>query len=240
MKSSARQAFVAPYPFLRAAIRYMQDRYGSYRPMEVIYRELFVRELHRLGIEDRFFPVGAAANHGLLYLVLRCFVELPMQRVLDVGAGQTSLLLDALNRKLGKAEIITLEHDPAWAERIAGQVAHQVLRRDLIEQRIGGHATRMHDTTALEGPFQLIIMDAPPGVPRYSRLGLLHLMQTRMDRKDFVAILDDADPSGGAPDHAGVPTLAQGRGPALPPCADTRRKAQWFCAGGALESAAFF
>ncbi len=90
MKSSARQAFAAPFPFLRATLRYMQNRYGSYRAMEVIYRELFVRELLRLGIEDRFFPVGAAANHGLLYLVLRCYVELPLRRVLDVGAGQTA------------------------------------------------------------------------------------------------------------------------------------------------------
>ncbi|MEJ0100918.1 MAG: hypothetical protein WDO12_14920 [Pseudomonadota bacterium] len=240
MKSSARRSFVAPYPFLRGAIRYLQDRYGSYRSMEVIYRELFVRELRRLDIEDRFFPVGAAANHGLLYLVLRCYVELPVRRVLDVGAGQTSLLLDALNRKLGKAEIITLEHDPAWAERVAAQVSHQVMRRDLIKSQVGGHATQMHDTTGLDGPFQFIIMDAPPGVPRYSRLGLLHLMQTRMDHKDFAAILDDADRPAERQTMEVCRRWLKAEGLQFRQAQLRAAKRQWLCAGGALQSAAFF
>src|SRR5262245_35494224 len=107
---------------LRETIRCLRRRSPRHEAMAVIYRDLFVRELQRLGIEDRFFPVGPAANHGLLYLVLRCYLEFPALRILDVGAGQTSLLLDALHRRLGKGEIITLEHDAGWAQRIAPQV----------------------------------------------------------------------------------------------------------------------
>ncbi len=208
VKGTPPQSFTAR---LRDRIRSMRRRAGHHEAMEVIYRDLFLRELQRLGIEDRFFPVHGAANYGLLYLVLRCYMELPLQRILDVGAGQTSLLLDALHRKLGKGEIVTLEHDVRWAESIGAQVRHQVLRRELIDMRIAGQATRMHDTTGLAGPFQFIIMDAPPGTHRYSRLGLLHLMQTVMDRGDFIAILDDVQRGSRVADSAGVPAVAVGK-----------------------------
>lgn len=207
--------------------------------MEVIYRDLFVRELQRLSIEDRFFPVGGAANHGLLYLVLRCYVELPVQRILDVGAGQTTLLLDALHRRLGKGEIITLEHDAGWAARIGAQVRHQVLRRDLIPMRLAGQATLMHDTTGLAGPFQFIIMDAPPGTRRYSRLGLLHLMQTVMDRRDFIAILDDVQRGGEWQTVRACRQWLWDSGLASRQSELKAAKRQWLCAGGALETAAF-
>ena len=208
--------------------------------MEPIYRDLFVRELARLGIEDRFFPVASAANHSLLYLVLRCFVELPLQRILDVGAGQTSLLLHALRQKTGKAEIITLEHDACWAARIAAQVDHQVLRRDLVPTRVGDRTTLMHDLTGLSGPFQLIIMDGPPGVRRHSRLGLLSLMQSLMARDDFVVILDDADRTGEWQTAEACWRWLQGQGIAFRHAQTRAAKSQWVCAGGTLQHAVFF
>lgn len=208
--------------------------------MEVIYRDLFARELQRLGIEDRFFPVGSAANYGLLYLVLRCYLELPLQRILDVGAGQTSLLLDALKQKRGGAEIITLEHDAGWAARIASQVSHPVLRRDLVEMRVGGQATRMHDTSGIEGPFQLIIMDGPPGTQRYSRLGLLHLMQTVMDRRDFIAILDDVERGAERQTMQACRQWLRADGLGFRDTHVKAAKSQWLCAGGALVTASFF
>jgi len=183
-------------PAVARLTRSMRKRFGSDAGMEIIYRELLLRELARLGIPDRFHPVGSAANHSLLYLVLRCYVELPVTRILDVGAGQTSLLLDELNRRLGKAEVTTLEHDADWGDRIGAEVAHPVLRRNLVPMRIAGIDTAMHDTTGLPGPFDMIVMDAPPGRSRYSRLGLLHLMQSFMDRGNFVAIMDDAERGG--------------------------------------------
>ena len=228
------------FPFLGQAIRSLRRRYGNHLAMEVIYRDLFVRELQRLGIEDRFFPVGAAANHSLLYLVLRCYMELPVRRILDVGAGQTSLLLDALQRNLGKAEVVTLEHDAAWAERIASQISHQLLRRDLVSMQIGGRTTLMHDTHGIEGPFQMIIMDAPPGVRRYSRLGLVHLMQKLMDRSDFVVILDDFDRGGEWQTAGACRQWLQGSGISFRQKEARAAKRQWLCAGGAFGSAAFF
>lgn len=240
MQKDSRSRFRTRSLFLRRAVRSLLRRYGNHQAMELVYRDLFVRELARLGIEDRFFPVGSAANHSLLYLVLRCYVELPLRRILDVGAGQTSLLLHALQQKLARAEVITLEHDPAWAERIAAQVDHQVLRRDLIETRIGERTARMHDLAGLHGPFELIIMDAPPGVPRYSRLGLLPLMQTVMARDGFVAILDDADRSGEWQTAQACWQWLHSQGIAFRHAEVLAAKRQWVCAGGSLQHAVYF
>lgn len=240
MSNSSSENFSVSFPWVRSAFRSLRRRHGSYRAMEGVYRDLFVRELARLDIEDRYFPVGAAANHSLLYLVLRCYLELPLQRILDVGAGQTSLLLDALQRKLGKAEIITLEHDAAWTERIAGQVRHQVVQRDLIDMRIGGQTIRMHDTAALKGPFDFIVMDAPPGVRRYSRLGLVHLMQDFMNRAGFVAILDDADRGGEWQTAQACSRWLRESGIQFQHNEVKAAKHQWLFAGGALRHAAYF
>jgi hypothetical protein len=229
-----------PFPWVRKALRSLRRRHGNHQSMEAIYRDLVVRELQRLGIEDRFFPVGAAANYSLLYLVLRCYVEMPVRRVLDVGAGQTSLLLHALQDKLGKAEIITLEHDAGWAGRIASQVSHRVLRRDLVRLAVGGHMTLMHDTADLGGSFDLIIMDGPPSVRRYSRLGLLHLMQTVMDRRDFVAVLDDFDRAAEWQTAQLCEQWLRQDGIAFRRTEVRAAKHQWVCAGGAFATAAYF
>lgn len=225
---------------LRPTLRSLRRRTSIHEGMEVIYRDLFVRELQRLGIEDRFFPVGAAANHSLLYLVLRCYVELPLPRILDVGAGQTTLLLDALRRRLGKGEIVTLEHDAGWAQRIGSQVTHPVLQRDLVEMRLGGRTTLMHDTTGLAGPFQFIIMDAPPGTRRHSRLGLLHLMQTVMDRRDFVAVLDDVQRGAEWQTVLMCRQWLRESGVSFRQSELKAAKRQWLCAGGDLETATFY
>ena len=230
----------APFPWMRKTLRTLRRRHGSHQAMEVVYRDLLVRELHRLDIEDRFFPVGSAANHSLLYLVLRCYVELPVRRVLDVGAGQTTLLLHALQTRLGKAEVVTLEHDAGWAERISSQVGHHVLRRDLVRLAVDSHMTLMHDTTGLDGSFDLIIMDGPPGVRRYSRLGLLHLMQTVMDRRDFIAILDDVDRGGEWQTAQLCEQWLRQDGIDFRRTEIRAAKHQWLCAGGALGTAAYF
>ena len=54
----------------------------------MIYRDLFLRELARLGVEDGFYPIGGAANYSLLYLVLRAMTEFPVSSILEVGAGK--------------------------------------------------------------------------------------------------------------------------------------------------------
>ena len=166
-------------------------------PREAIYRDLFVRELGKLGIDDRFFPVGGAANYSLLYTILRIGVEYRPARVLDIGAGQSSLLWDALARQELAGEVFTLESDSGWAARIGSQVQHEVIVSPLREASVAGISTRTYDwdLARQRGPFDVIACDGPVGLPRHSRRGVLSLIDAELP-DDFIVLLDDAERQG--------------------------------------------
>lgn len=185
-------------PRIRQVSRAWNMHMASHEAMEVIYRDLFVRDLAKLGLEDIYYPVSSASNYSLMYLILRTYMELPATRILEVGAGQSTRLLDALNRKFKKAEIVTLDHDATWADMLSNDVKHKVIHTPLTSQTIGGQTVQFHDLSVLakHKPFNMIIVDGPIGTPRYSRLGLLSLIQNHMDHTNFIAIMDDAERPG--------------------------------------------
>ncbi|WP_174298606.1 hypothetical protein [Sphingomonas bacterium] len=184
---------------LRRQVRRLTGRPWTFAPepaLEVIYRDLFLRELARLGEEDRFFPTGAAANHGLLYLILRIGAEFRPRAVLDVGAGQSTLLWDALHRRGLVGEVVTLEEDPEWGARIGAQVAHDVLVTPLRPARVNGRSVMTYDWAAAGAGrrFDVIVCDGPRGTPRHSRGGVLSMLDDRPD--GFALVLDDAERDG--------------------------------------------
>lgn len=186
-------------PSLRNRLNRLAGRPGPFAPepgLEVIYRDLFLRELARLGEEDRFFPIGGAANYSLLYLILRIGAELRPRAVLDVGAGQSTLLWAALHRRGLVGEVLTLENDPDWGARIGGQVTHDVMVTPLRPARIGGRSVMTYDWAAAKARhrFDVIVCDGPRGTPRHSRLGVLSMLDGLPD--DFALVLDDAERAG--------------------------------------------
>jgi hypothetical protein len=144
--------------------------------MEVIYRDLFVRDLERLGLPDIYYPVGAAANHGLLYAVLRTVSECQVSDVLELGAGQTTLLLDNIRRSKDRPfEVRTIEHDARWAEQVGQICDHEVRIVPLIESEIDGRTIRCYDAERVASQaerFDLMVVDGPIGPP-FNRLGAL-------------------------------------------------------------------
>lgn len=174
------------------------DAFAPEPAMEVVYRDLFARELARLGEEDRFFPVGGAANHSLLYLILRVACEFRPASVLDVGAGQSSLLWSALRRRGLVGDVLTLEHDAEWGARIAAQVDHPVLVTPLRPARVDGVEVETYDwDQAFEGRrFEVVGCDGPIGATRHSRRGVLAALEADRLPADFLVILDDAERPG--------------------------------------------
>jgi hypothetical protein len=168
---------------------------------ECVYQSLLRRDLARLGITDDFYPVGGAANHGLLYAILRIASECRPRAVLEFGAGQSSILLHRL-RHAGvlNGSIRTVEHDPEWAARISRQVDHPVIHAGLCQQTVAnkpviGYDWRNLDTTT---PIDLLLIDGPPawdGRRRFSRLSCLRALD-QLDPEGFVIIVDDAERSG--------------------------------------------
>lgn len=186
-------------PTLRQRVRHLTGRTEAFTPepaLETIYRDLFRRELAVLGEEDRFFPTGGAASYSLLYLILRIGAEFKPASVLDVGAGQSSLLWAMLQRRGLVGEVLTLENDPAWGARIGAQVTHRVMITPLRPTAVGGRTVATYDWSAakLGRQFDVIVCDGPTGTPRHSRRGVLEMLDHLP--ADFALIMDDAEREG--------------------------------------------
>jgi hypothetical protein len=96
---------------------------------EIVYRELFLGQLARVGVADEFCLVDSTTSEGLMYLVARCMLELAPGHVLELGAGPTSVLLDRLAARVGRpCQITTIEHDADRARDIGASVSHPVVR----------------------------------------------------------------------------------------------------------------
>jgi predicted O-methyltransferase YrrM len=157
---------------------------------EQIYQGLFAQQCANLGIRNDFYPVGAAASHGLMYLLARILAEQPVESVLEFGSGQSTLLIDRLARP-GR-EHVCYEEDAAWHAQLAPRLRSCDYRlRPLVREAIDSVAADTYGSVAAQD-FDLLLVDGPRGVDRYSRLGCVSAV--RANRKsDFVVVLDDAD-----------------------------------------------
>src|SRR5262245_24195011 len=162
--------------------------------LEEVYRYLFVRDLGRAGIDDVFYPVGSAANYSLLYLVWRCVRDLPIMAVLELGAGQSTLLLDKARPALGRSFAVrTIEHDEFWARAVAENVGHEVVQAPLVPVRVGERTIAYYDLARVVADaqaFDLVIVDGPPAATRdtrYNRTGCVAVLE-RCLAEDFVVI----------------------------------------------------
>lgn len=161
---------------------------------ELLYQGMFSSACSSLGIAQTFFPVKGAANYSLLYLIMRICLETEVKRILELGAGQTTLLLHHL-RKLRQFDVTTLEHDVTWAGRIGSLVSHQVAHSPLIDCEAGGITRPGYDVSKLDGKFDFVIVDGPLGSPTYSRWGALSLLADHIN-SDYIVIFDDAERKG--------------------------------------------
>jgi hypothetical protein len=186
-------------PSLRQQYRRLTGQQSAFAPepgLEVIYRDLFLRELGLLGETDRFFPTGGAANYSLLYLILRLGTEFRPKSVLDIGAGQSTLLWAMLQRRGFVGEVLTLENDADWGARIGAQVTHEVMVSPLRSTLVGRRTVMTYDWAAAKAGrhFDVIVCDGPRGTPRHSRSGVLTMLDDLP--QDFALVLDDTEREG--------------------------------------------
>jgi hypothetical protein len=170
--------------------------------LESVYRDLFIRDIAKVGMEDIYYPVGHAANYSLLYLVMRCVRELKFAEVLELGAGQTTILLDQAKRALAaEYRIRTIEHDAHWAEKISELVSHEIVRADLSPMTVGSRKINYYDPKTIafaDRKYDLIIVDGPPAFApsiRYDRTGFATVVEWHL-APEFVIVFDDAERDG--------------------------------------------
>lgn len=169
--------------------------------MESVYQTIVRRELSSLGIADTFYPVGGAASYGLMYLLVRTIREFPMKNIVELGAGETTRLLDALGKGAAlSANVVSIEHNPDWAKRLSAQVGHEILTANLIPRRIDEIAFTGYDLSAVRKmqAVDLLVVDGPPAACEdnmFARLGAVDLVDL-LDENGFVVILDDTERAG--------------------------------------------
>jgi hypothetical protein len=169
--------------------------WGTVSSAELRYQAIFDAAVARSGIAvPPLYTLGPAANASLLYLLFRLVGDFPELDILELGAGQSTLLLDALNRAGRARSVLTLEHDPAWSQSVAGRVGHEVRLAPLRDEVVLGVATQTY-AVSLAARYSCVIVDAPPGAPRHSRWGSLQLLQQNL-AAEFVVIFDDAERPG--------------------------------------------
>lgn len=209
--------------------------------LEAVYQTIFMRDLARSGIEDDFYPVGSAANYSLLYLVLRIFRELQPKSVLDIGAGQTSILWSRLFGAGQADRILTIEHDPEWAAHIGARIGHEILVSPLEMRREGERTVSTYDWAAIRarGPFDVILCDGPPGTAQWSRYGVISLVDETLPA-DFVIVMDDAERDGETQTVNALLGRLEAMGRQARLGKVRGQKVQAVIAGGAYRKAAFF
>jgi hypothetical protein len=213
--------------------------------MEIVYRELFLRELRRMEIDDEYYPVGSAASHGFLYFLARTLRTLPVNRILELGAGQTTLLIDRVRRKLGlDCEVETIEHDEQWAAEHQSSVQHRVTCAPLSSRTVEGHRIDYYSHQLIESgpPVDLLLVDGPPAHQRriqFNRLGALDIVKTRLGT-DFIIAIDDSQRNGEQLLVERVRAVLEERGDVFRTGTIVAARKLTVIAGGRLLKAAFY
>jgi len=163
---------------------------------ELLYFELFRGQLEALDLPMIYRPFGAGANASLLFLVLRCVQLHRPKRVLELGAGQTSLLLDALSTHY-PMEVVAVEGDQRWRDDIGGRVRHDVRLCAIEQRRYGRHSVPAYDLPqdVKTGSFNMIVVDGPGGARRFGRVGALDLVPDAL-AEDGVVLFDNVERRG--------------------------------------------
>ena len=165
--------------------------YGAER----IFQGIVHRELDRLEIDRAFYPVRSAATYSYLYLLIRICTTLPVRRVLELGCGQSTLLLDDLSRDR-QLHVTSLEHDPRWASMIGEQCERLALAEaPLVRREVSGRAAETYDFDSGAERFDLLLVDGPKGSKRHSRRGALPFIEDAL-AEEFIIVFDDAERRG--------------------------------------------
>ncbi|SRR6056297_364581 len=163
---------------------------------ELVYQNIVHRDLDRLGISKPFYPLRSAASYSYLYLLLRLVQDHRSLRILELGAGQSTRLL---NEFIGQQVegVTTLEHDADWAARIGDEVRTAIHHAPLDKRRFAGHAFAGYDPSILgeKKTFNVLLVDGPRGSRRRSRWTALEFLDQCLD-EEFVVIFDDAERRG--------------------------------------------
>ena len=113
--------------------------------------------------------------------------------ILECGSGLSTLLVGWVAQQAGTT-LWSLEHLPAWRERVNGALARAGVRAATVcDSPLADHGAFdwYRVPAGLPPAFGLVICDGPPAATRGGRYGLLPVLGQRLTA-DAVVLLDDA------------------------------------------------
>lgn len=144
------------------------------------------------------YPAGGAAGPLFLYLLARLLAETSkIQKVLELGAGQSTLILDSWANAQSKS-VHSFEHDEIWVQRmltLVNPIITQVHYLPLETLNAEAATTSWYALKSLSGldplgGFDLLLVDGPPGCGGFSRCGIIDHIPEWLN-KEFVILWDD-------------------------------------------------
>lgn len=205
--------------------------------MELAYQKIFDNQCRNAEQPNDFYPLGASASYGLMFLLFRVFEEHHVNSVVEFGSGQTTLLIDRI--KADHTRHVCYEHDPVWHARLSARLSNCDYRlRPLRAATIEGRETQWY-SDVIETDFDLILIDGPVGTERYSRFGCVELIRS-LRSNDFLIILDDCQRQGERDTAAYVVDLLRTKGLEFHANQLHARTTQTVIAGGRFAGATYY
>jgi len=172
---------------------------------ERIYQSNFQKLLVQKDWHDlQIKPRGYAANCSLLYFLLRVLHEKEPTTTLELGSGQTTKLFFRYIEENSKAEALVLEEDKDWYEHIKNDFLsdrfsyeYSPLQELVIEDKhVDWYSYNFSDIINQGKKFNLVLIDGPKGIRRFSRLGIVKYLYDIIDKDNFLIIFDDSSRKG--------------------------------------------
>lgn len=141
-----------------------------------------------------------AASPDLLRLVMHEVLSRRPQLVMEASSGTSTVIIAYCLQKLGAGKVVSLEHDPHYAQRTRDMLAlhgltafAEVVDAPLVDHQINGESRKWYDVSRLPATsgIDMLVVDGPPeatqALARYPAMPLLH---ARFAQR-AVVIMDD-------------------------------------------------
>jgi predicted O-methyltransferase YrrM len=146
---------------------------------------------------------GWAADAVFINNAVRIIVDIRPRLILECGSGKSTIILGRCLRALGQGQLISLDHDPRYAQRTRELLQlHSledvvtIVTAPLVPSRSGTRDYLWYGPEyepLITRPIDVLLVDGPPGSSgQMSRYPAVPLLQSRLAPECWI-LLDDGD-----------------------------------------------
>jgi hypothetical protein len=146
---------------------------------------------------------GWAADAVLIHNAVRLVMEARPRLIVECGSGNSTVIIGRCLRALGRGQVISLEHNPVYAQRTSELLrlhalddVATVVTAPLVSFHIGGEPGLWYGADyerLITQPIDVLLVDGPPGSsgPR-ARYPAVPILKPRLAPECWI-LLDDGD-----------------------------------------------